>query len=64
MSDNMNEDLKTAGYGIKGKPTSNAVTKEDFQNRVKEVFDDLKNILSKSFGAYGAPTFVTELDDE
>lgn len=61
MSDNMNEDLKTVGYGIKGKPTSNAVTKEDFQNRVKEVFDDLKNILSKSFGAYGAPTFISNL---
>lgn len=53
--------IKNEGYGIKGKPTSNAVSKEEFQTRVEEVFSDLRNILAKSFGAYGAPTFISNL---
>lgn len=48
-------------YEIKGNPSFNAISKEDFQKRVERVFNILGEILSKSFGAYGAPTFISNM---
>ena len=55
---NENEVVDTK-YSINGVPTSNAVKKEDFQKRVSLVFKELNDILSKSFGAYGSTTFIS-----
>lgn len=51
----------TPGFVINGKPRSNAVDQDEFQKRVQEVFLELRRILSKSFGAFGAPTFISNL---
>lgn len=51
----------SGGYSIHGAPKFNAITKEEFLERVEKVFDILGNILSKSFGAYGATTFIANL---
>lgn len=63
MTDNINQDVtsSTPGYVINGTPRSNAVNQSDFQKRVQEVFLELRRILSKSFGAFGAPTFISNL---
>lgn len=67
MSDTPNTETENVqpvnqGYSpFYGKPVCNAIEKEVFQNRVKEVFDELRRVLAKSFGAYGAPTFISNL---
>lgn len=43
---------------IKGDPFLNVMTQEQFQDRVAHVFKLLADILSKSFGAYGAPSII------
>lgn len=40
-------------------PTINAITKEEFEDRVSKVFDILWSVLAKSFGPGGAGTFVS-----
>ena len=49
----------TSQYDLHGEPKLNIVKKDEFQKRVSKVFAELGDILSKSFGAYGAPTFIS-----
>lgn len=46
------------GRHFKKKPAINVISKEEFEERIEEVFDILWNTLSKSFGPYGAPTII------
>lgn len=39
-------------------PRANIILKEEFEERVEKVFHILWEILSKSFGPYGAPTLI------
>lgn len=48
-------------YEIKGEPTVNAVSKEDFQKRTEKVFNLLGDVLGKSFGPFGAPTIISNM---
>lgn len=43
---------------FKSKPEINVITKDVFEERVREVFHILWEVLSKSFGPYGAPTLI------
>lgn len=53
------EDLSTVeGRGFKKEPAINVITKEDFEERVRKVFNLLYNTLAKSFGPYGAVTLI------
>lgn len=40
-------------------PAYNVLSQEEFQERAKEVFGILDDILGKSFGAFGAPTIIS-----
>ena len=42
-----------------GEPLLNAISKEDFQNRVATVFKQISDILACSFGASGSPTIIS-----
>lgn len=39
-------------------PAYNVMSQEEFQERTKEIFAILDDILGKSFGAFGAPTII------
>lgn len=54
----MENNETTSQYDLHGEPKLNIVKKDEFQKRVSKVFGELGDILSKSFGAYGAPTFI------
>lgn len=43
---------------FKKEPAINVISKEEFEIRIKKVFDLLWETLSKSFGPYGAPTII------
>ena len=46
------------GRTFKSKPSVNVISKEEFEERVGEVFQLLWLNLSKSFGPYGAPSII------
>ena len=46
------------GRAFKSKPAINVISKEEFEERVEEVFHLLWKHLAKSFGPYGAPTII------
>lgn len=46
---------------INGSPSFNVVNKDDFQERAQQVFHTLGDCLAKSFGAYGAPTIISNM---
>lgn len=58
--DDMANDAKTTAGGrrFEKDPSVNVITKEDFEDRVEKVFHLLWEVLSKSFGPYGAPTII------
>ena len=41
-------------------PITNTLTKEEFENRIKPVFQTLEDRLSKSFGPYGSNTIICD----
>lgn len=51
--------FKHSGAKI-SKPRINVITKEEFEDRAKQVFKILGDRLSKSFGPYGAPTMICD----
>lgn len=57
----MKKNQTSSQYTLTGIPTSNVVKKEDFQKRVSSVFNELGDILGRSFGPYGAPTIISNL---
>lgn len=40
-------------------PAINVLTEDDFKERAASVLQILENVISKSFGAYGAPTIIS-----
>lgn len=44
---------------ITKKPSVNVISQEKFKKRVAEVFEELGDILGRSFGPYGAPTIIS-----
>lgn len=44
---------------IKSESKVNVVSQEKFKKRVAEVFEELGDILGRSFGPYGAPTIIS-----
>lgn len=58
---NTSEVKNTPLYTIKGEPKFNAISDEDFHERVRKVFNSLELILSKSFGPYGSATIISNL---
>ncbi len=44
---------------ITKKPSVNVISQEKFKTRVAEVFEELGDILGRSFGPYGAPTIIS-----
>lgn len=58
---NNNESNSTSLYEIKGEPKFNAISEEDFHERVRKVFNILERILSRSFGPYGSATIISNL---
>lgn len=57
-TENCNEE--TYMFPINGPVKANAYTKEIFEERTEKVFHVLWEILSKSFGPYGAPTIISQ----
>ena len=47
------------GIKIKKAPSYNVLSQEDFQKRAGEIFKILNEVLSRSLGAYGAPTIIS-----
>ena len=55
---NYESEANVCGKLVK-EPVFNVVGQDEFQERVKQIFQILDNILGKSFGAYGAPTIIS-----
>ena len=53
-----NEVINNKENRIKGEPRINVISKEEYEERVEKVFHILWEVLSKSFGPYGAPTLI------
>lgn len=56
---NMSESTKSSNGKLLKSPVYNVVEQDEFQDRVKQIFQILDDILGKSFGAYGAPTIIS-----
>ena len=53
-------DLRYNKVNLKKKPAVNVLSNDDFQERVRLVFEIVADILGKSFGPYGAPTLISD----
>ena len=58
----MGNNNKTIGTAIhcKTKPAFNMLSQKEFQERAKMILAIMDDVLGKSFGAYGAPTIISQ----